>query len=157
MFSHDSACVHYNLRTMKKILQLLLTAMLCLHAPAWSAEGQWRSPETVQGAITTSLEQARALFDEGAVFIDVRNPRLFAKGHIEGAHHLDLKSGFDLEAVSSLASREQPIVIYCSGVVCSRSYRASERAVSWGYQRVHYFREGIAAWREAGYPVSSVP
>lgn len=139
---------------MIRITSILLLTLLCLQAPAWSADREWRSPESVDGAITTSLDQAKVLFDEGAVFIDVRNPRYYSRGHIVGAYHLDLKNGFEQDAVAKLARKDEPIVIYCSGVVCSRSYRASEQAVSWGYSRVHYFREGIAAWRKAGYPVT---
>jgi len=120
---------------------------------ALAADRDWRSPESVEGAITTSLEQAKQLHEDGAVFIDVRNPRLFAKGHIEGAHHLDLKAGFEESAVRALVAEDDAIVIYCSGVKCSRSYRASEKAVTWGYRKVHYFRGGIVEWRKAGYPV----
>jgi rhodanese-related sulfurtransferase len=123
--------------------------------PAISAKEDWRSPESVEGAITTSLSDAKKLYDEGAMFIDVRNPRLFAKNHIPGAHHLDLKNAFEETAVSALAGKDDPIVIYCSGVKCSRSYRASAKAVSWGFMRVHYFREGMVEWRKAGYPMDS--
>ena len=49
--------------------------------------------------------------------------------------------------------KEQPFIIYCSGVMCSRSYRASEKAVEWGYTKVFYFRGGIVEWKKAGYPV----
>lgn len=119
------------------------------------AHAEYRSPEHVEGSITTSVEQAKALYDKGVVFIDVRNPRLYAKGHIAGAHHLDLKNGFTEDAVAALVKREQPVVIYCSGVECSRSYRASARAVAWGFTKIHYFRGGIVAWRDAGYPVEA--
>ena len=114
---------------------------------------EWRSPEHVEGAITTSLQQAKTLFDEGVVFVDVRNVRLYTKKHIPGAYHLDLKNGFEEEALAAIVKRDQPVVIYCSGVKCSRSYKASARAVSWGFSKVHYFRGGIVAWKNAGYPL----
>ncbi len=34
-----------------------------------------------------------------------------------------------------------------------RSSNASEQAVAWNFERVYYFRDGIPAWQEAGYPV----
>ena len=114
---------------------------------------EWRSPEQVEGTITTSLQQAKTLFDEGVVFVDVRNVRLYTKKHIPGAHHLDLKNGFEEDALAAIVKRDQPFVIYCSGVKCSRSYKASARAVSWGFSKVHYFRGGIVAWKNAGYPL----
>jgi rhodanese-related sulfurtransferase len=134
-------------------IRTLLLAVAMVFSVAVKAE--YSSPEHVEGAITTSLAEARALYDKGVVFIDVRNPRLFAKGHVVGAHHLDLKNGFSEEAVAKLVERDEPLVIYCSGVKCSRSYRAAARAVSWGFSQVHYFRGGIVDWRNAGYPVEA--
>jgi rhodanese-related sulfurtransferase len=136
---------------------LLIAAALVLLMPFYPqyAVAQYRSPESVDGAITASAEEAKAPFDQGVVFIDVRNPRLYAKGHIVGAQHLDLKNGFAENAVAALVGRDQPLVIYCSGVNCSRSYRASAQAVSWGFAQVHYFRGGIADWRDAGYPTEA--
>ena len=115
----------------------------------------YRSPETVEGAITTSVEQAKSLFDKGVKFIDVRNPRLYTKKHIPGAHHLDFKEVFTEQALASVADRDEPVVIYCSGVRCSRSSRASAMAASWGFSQVHYFRGGIVDWKNAGYPVEA--
>ena len=140
------------LKTLIKSSVVLLLGIFAIGI-VYAEESEYRSPESVDGAISTSLEQARALYDQGAVFVDVRNPRLYAKKHIPGAFHLDLKYSFDEEKLAAVATKEQPIVIYCSGVKCSRSYRASEKAVSWGYAKVHYFRGGIVDWKEAGYPV----
>jgi rhodanese-related sulfurtransferase len=121
-----------------------------------SAEkSEYRSPDQVEGAISTSAIQAKELYDQGAVFVDVRNPRLYAKKHIPGAFHLDLKYNFDEVKLAAVAKKDRPVVIYCSGVKCSRSYRASEKAVSWGYSKVHYFRGGIVDWKKAGYPVAT--
>ncbi len=121
----------------------------------YAASKDYQSPEQVEGAITTSLLETRKLFDANAVFIDVRNPRLYARGHIPGAFHLDLKNAFDEKAISAIAKKEQDIVIYCSGVKCSRSYHASKKAVLWGYKKTHYFRGGIVEWKKAGYPVKA--
>lgn len=129
-------------------MMLLLTALS-------SAQAEYRSPEAVEGAITISAEQARVMFDQGAAFIDVRNPRLFARKHIPGAHHLDLKHVYSEETLGKVAARDQPIVIYCSGVKCSRSYRAVEQALNWGYQKVYYFRGGIVDWKKAGNPTET--
>ena len=141
-----------NLKTLIKSSVVLLLGILATGA-ANAQKSEYRSPESVAGAINTSVAQARELYDQGAVFVDVRNPRLYAKKHIPGAYHLDLKYDFDEQKLAAIANKDQPIVIYCSGVKCSRSYRASEKAVSWGYAKVHYFRGGIVDWKEAGHPV----
>lgn len=142
-----------------RILRLdgwLVYFVLLFSLPAHAVDPDWRSPVTVEGAISTSPQEAKALYDAGVPFIDVRNARLHSKQHIPGDHHLELKKGFTEEALKAIASHDDPIVIYCSGVKCSRSYRASEKAVTWGYKKVHYFRGGIVDWREAGYPTESL-
>ena len=131
------------------ILVLLLNSSPC------QAEKDYRSPESVDGAVTTSTEQAKTLYDKGVAFIDVRNPRLYSRKHIPGAHHLDFKNVFTEQALSAVVDRKEPLVIYCSGVKCSRSSRASAMAVSWGFSKVHYFRGGIVDWKNAGYPVKT--
>ncbi len=114
---------------------------------------EYHSPRFVTGAITIKLSQAKQFFDDGAVFIDVRNPRFYASGHIPRAHHLDFKYNYDEAKLLAVADKSRPIVIYCSGVKCSRSSRASTKAVSWGYKTVYYFRGGITEWKQAGYPI----
>ena len=126
---------------------------LCLTTSVLAKQTSYRSPEHVDGAVTTSPQQAKQLFDEGVTFVDVRNIRLHTRKHIPGAHHLDLKKDFNEDSLSKLVDKNQPFVIYCSGVKCVRSSRASARAVSWGFTRVHYFRGGIVEWKKAGYPL----
>jgi len=140
---------------MNRLIPLVILVCAAFASPTVAADDKWRSPESVEGANTTGLSQAKQLFDEGAVFIDARNPGLYAKGHIPGAYHLDFKNGFDESALSGLVARDRPVVIYCSGVKCSRSYRASAKAVDWGYSKVHYFRGGIVEWQQSRYPVKT--
>lgn len=142
--------MRYSSTGLKLLVAVALLGLQPLYPKAAMAE--YSSPEHVDGTTTISVQEAKALFDQGVPFVDVRNPRLFAGGHIVGAHHLDLKNGFSEEALAAVAGRDQPLVIYCSGVKCSRSYRASTKAVSWGFKQVRYFRGGIADWRDAGYP-----
>lgn len=140
----------------KSISLTCLFFMLVLTAPqVIAANPNYRSPEEVPGATMVTAEEAKKLYDDGAAMIDVRNPRLYARRHIPGAHHLDLKTAYNEEALAILAGEDDPVVIYCSGVKCSRSSRASAQAVSWGYKQVKYFRGGIVDWRNAGYPVES--
>ena len=121
----------------------------------YAADSDYRSPEHVVGTTTATAAEVKALHDNGAIFIDVRNLRLYDRRRIPGAYHLDLKYAYDEESLAAVANKDEPVIIYCSGVKCSRSYRASEMAVSWGYKKVYYFRGGIVDWREAGYPVES--
>lgn len=139
-----------NICVMTASFMLLFTGQ-ALHA----ADTGYRAPEQVDGARTVQVEEVKQLHDAGAVFVDVRNPRLYARRHIPGAIHLDLKTAYNESALSAVADKQQPLVLYCSGVKCSRSSRASKMAVDWGFSDVLYFRGGIVDWRNAGYPVDS--
>jgi rhodanese-related sulfurtransferase len=130
----------------------LLLFALAVVSPLQAEEGA--SPLSVDGAETIGVEQAHRLFLQGVPFVDVRNPRLYARRHVPGAHHLDLKSDFDKKNLEALVAPADPVVIYCSGVKCSRSATATDFAVDWGFTQVKYFREGIVGWRDAGLPLA---
>jgi rhodanese-related sulfurtransferase len=127
---------------------------LSLTSVGYAEKSEYRSPEHVEGAITISVLDAKKLFDQGVVFIDVRNPRYYAKAHIPNAFHADLKQGFSESILDGIVRKDQKIVFYCSGVKCSRSYRASAKALGWGFSKVYYFRGGIAEWKKEGYEIT---
>jgi rhodanese-related sulfurtransferase len=136
----------------------LPAAVVLLWLFGWQAAGassEWRSPEQVPGTVAVSVEEASALHQQGVPFVDVRSARQYSKRHIAGAAHLDLNNGFTAGALQQVAAKDEPLVIYCNGVMCSRSSRACEQAVGWGFTKVHYFRGGIADWRRADLPVAS--
>ena len=133
-----------------------MLVMLCSNTAVQAEKTDWYAPESVEGTVTIDVYEANELFHAGAVFVDVRNPRLYARKHVPGAHHLDLKDGYSEQALNAIASLDDPVVIYSSGEQCARSYRASEMAVKWGYKKVYYFRGGIIDWRDAGFTMEKV-
>jgi rhodanese-related sulfurtransferase len=131
-----------------------LSLAIGVAAGSAQAEDEGSSPAAVDGAVTVSVDEAARLHADGVVFVDVRNPRLYARRHIPGAVHLDLSGAYNLANLEATVSRDQPFVIYCSGVKCSRSSTAADFAVEWGFTGAHYFREGIVGWRDAGLPTA---
>lgn len=119
--------------------------------PAESESGL--SPREIAGATTVDAEKARELHAEGVPFVDVRTLETYKLGHIPGATLLDLKADFTVQKLTMLIGKDQRVVIYCEGPKCLRSSEACAKAVSWGFEKVHYFRDGFPAWRAAGYPV----
>jgi tetratricopeptide (TPR) repeat protein len=72
----------------------------------------------VKGATTIDVATAKALFDRGVPFVDVRIEPRWAKGHIPGAvnlYHLDFTSIFSKIELSKIVSKDDEVVIYCSG------------------------------------------
>jgi rhodanese-related sulfurtransferase len=49
--------------------------------------------------------EAKKLFDQGVVFIDVRNPRYYEKAHIPGAYHMDFKNDFYESKLDGVAKK----------------------------------------------------
>lgn len=136
----------------------LSAALLLAPTTTLAAEDSgWRSPETVDGTTLITTAEARQEFDKGMKFIDVRSLRQFHKRHIPGAHHLDLKTDFTEDNLEKIIRKDEPAIIYCNGPHCSRSYRASKRAVKWGFTKLYYYREGFRTWRKSGNPIEKVP
>ena len=117
--------------------------------------GSAESPTEVAGATTVDAVAAKALFDRRAPFVDVRTLSHWNRGHIPDAVLLDLKEDFSETNLLAVVSKDREVVIYCEGSKCLRSSKACAEAVSWGFTKVHYLRDGFPGWRAAGYPVEA--
>jgi hypothetical protein len=103
----------------------MVIAFFAMTSAVQARNTDYRSPKHAEGATTVNVDEAKWLFDEGVVFIDVRNSRFFSRRHVPGAIHLDMKNVFSREALAAVARKDQPIVIYSSGIKCGRAHRAS--------------------------------
>jgi len=113
-----------------------------------------QSPLGITGAQTVSVFQAKSLYDQGAVFVDVRSDDEWSIGHIEGAIHLDFQRDFSKLYSADGVTKKTPLVIYCNSSNCLRSAYASAVTVYWGFHQVYYFRSGYFSWMLEDYPVS---
>jgi rhodanese-related sulfurtransferase len=118
-----------------------------------SQAGDKVSPETISGATTVDVVKAKALFDKGVIFLDIRKDKDWAAGRVPDAIHIELKKKLNADSMSKQIKKDQQVVIYCNGPKCMRSSKASAKAVGWGFTKVFYFRDGFPAWKAAGYPV----
>lgn len=103
--------------------------------------------------VVVDAPMARQLYDRGALFIDLRIPAVYARGHIPGAVNLTWGSRFNPARLAEVADKDREIVIYCYGINCDLSGKATDAAASWGYTEVHYFVRGFPAWWAADYPI----
>ncbi len=117
-----------------------------------SGPSEKESPKILPGATTIDAAMAKKLFDRGVQFVDVRGPS-WNLGRIPGATHLFLQKNFSATSLALVAKKDEEIVIYCMGPACLLSSKACGRAISWGYQKIYYFRTGFPAWQAAGYPI----
>jgi len=111
------------------------------------------SPASIDGATTVDTAKAKALFDKGVIFIDVRKDKDWGAGRVPDAVHIELKKVLSEATLSKEVKKDQEAVIYCNGEKCMRSSKASAKAVGWGFTKIYYYRDGFPAWKAAGHPV----
>ena len=136
-----------------KPLLLLLTLLL---ASFQSLADKPVAQATIPGTTLISAEQLVEMIYSfpTLIIVDARRHEEYAKGHIEGAIFM-LDTDMTPALLSSkVRTKETPLVFYCNGERCMRSTNASKKAVSWGYQRIYWFRGGWQEWLAKGLPVS---
>jgi rhodanese-related sulfurtransferase len=137
---------------MKYLISILFLVAAFAVSSAPAAHAAAFSPDTVSGTTTVDAAAAKALFNQGVPFVDVRKDSDWDAGRIPGAEHLELKKVFDEAKLAEIAGKDQEVVIYCNGPKCMRSSEACAKAVSWGFKKVYYFRGGFPEWAAADYP-----
>jgi rhodanese-related sulfurtransferase len=135
---------------MNRTRTLIAASAFALAFPVFAAEV---SPMQVDGAVTVDTAAAKALFDQQAAFVDVRKDSDWDAGRIPGAIHLDIKGKYTADSLGAEVQKSEAVVLYCNGESCLRSSDAAKMAVSWGFSKVHYYRDGFPAWKAAGNPV----
>lgn len=135
---------------------------LFLTAPVFADEAA--PPVTVEGARVITVEEAKAYFDSGkALFVDVRNPLNYGRGHIPSAIAAPFEKGGGDEGQKRVfllklpRDKGAPIVVYSHGNTGWKSYYAASEAIKAGYGNIMWMREGFKAWQLNDFSVSSGP
>jgi rhodanese-related sulfurtransferase len=123
--------------------------------PVVAAFGAGSSSTEIEGAITVDATRAKTLFDRAVPFVDVRENADWNAGHVPGAVHLELFNVFSEATLTEVAGKDEEVVIYCHGPSCGLSASACVSAVSWGFKKVYYFRDGFPGWKAAGYSTAT--
>lgn len=112
-------------------------------------------PANVPTPLPLGLEQAKDLHDrKEATFIDARDGKDYAAGHIKGAFSLPLgefESG--LTRLKGVAKPETTLVVYCNGFDCHDSTDLGNRLIKAGYGNVYVYLGGYPEWKDAGYAI----
>ena len=110
----------------------------------------------IVGATTINPETAKAMHERGVVFIDVSF--IWFKKRIPGAYYLSTWTGeFNEVRLEEMVDKTSEFVVYHGGGGSPRrTFKPIAQAVSWGFERVHYFPKGLDQWEAAGYVVESL-
>jgi rhodanese-related sulfurtransferase len=140
----------------RRALLLLLTILL---APglvlAQSPEYEFPGRAVYSTVKVLELEELHSILGQAHV-VDVRSAYEFQTLHIKGAHHIALNDPSFDEKVRALKARQDwPVVFYCNGKTCYKSYRATDKAMGAGIAQVYSYDAGIFDWSRA-YPDRAV-
>lgn len=90
------------------------------------------------------------------IVVDVRSRYEFETMHIKGALHIILqKETLPAAAIELRAKSAKPIVFYCNGNSCKKSYEAADLAIKAGVTNVHAYDAGLDTWSKQ-FPEQSV-
>lgn len=125
---------------------LVLAGVLLLGSSLALAEEEFplRAKHPAITPITT--EELAAVYDQ-AIIVDSRDSMEFKVIHMKGAHNF-LVAKMQEANLSGLRPKDgtAPLVFYCNGITCEKSYDASEKAVKWGFANVKVYDAGIFTW-----------
>jgi rhodanese-related sulfurtransferase len=137
-------------------LRLVFAAawLLLWLSPLWADKPT--APDALDGVTQVNAEQlielAQTLPD--LLLLDTRRAEEYAKGHIEGAINILDTDLTEADLARLTRNKDHPLLFYCNGPRCLRSSNAAAKALTWGYRRLYWFREGWMSWSEKQYPIS---
>ncbi|MGV6853014.1 MAG: rhodanese-like domain-containing protein [bacterium] len=104
--------------------------------------------ENFQSVEVISTEQLVSQFDRVHI-VDVRSPFEYSIIHIAGAENIPISAVNFLPRMRELAKDGKPLITYCNGHTCYKSYKAAVRAVKGGVKDVKAYDAGIFDWARA--------
>ena len=96
---------------------------------------------------TISTTELNSRFD-AVLVVDVRSKLEYSVIHMKDALHIPVTRR-DFEKKIAALAEQRPIVFYCNGITCSKSYTAADRMLASGYTNVLTYDAGIFAWVKA--------
>lgn len=101
----------------------------------------------------TPLEVAAAQ-QSGAVLLDMRLPRVFAKAHVPGAVNLQFNRADLVDRADMALSREPRYIVHAEPEAIAKV--AVELMRDAGFTVLGYLESGLAGWRAAGLPTGTI-
>ena len=133
---------------------------------AWAARGSGPTPQQIPGVHTITPRQLACMLNtpHQDVLLLAAMPDELAVPRSQNVWWASSGTGVDdarqapfadfmRSATSYGANKDRPIVVYCHHNSCLLSYNVLLRLKAAGYPNLYWMREGVRAWREAGYPM----
>lgn len=135
----------------KNIIFLLcmLTGLLAGNVYGAEANSKFPGRDLYPEAPTMELADVFQQLDK-LVMVDVRSKYEFDTLRIKGAANISITDkAFDDKLRTLRGSTDKPIVFYCNGVTCHKSYQAVRRAIFLKIENTFAYDAGIFSWSKA--------
>jgi len=127
----------------------MLMLALLVTATAATAADEFPGRKLFPDVTPMSLKELNAQFNN-VIVVDARTKYEYDTIHVAGSHNaLVSKSSFEGKIKELRKRSNKPIVFYCNGHTCFKSYKAARRAQSAGIKNVFAFDAGIFDWTRA--------
>jgi len=126
--------------------------------PGISSSESGTPPHADRPWVEIAPEQAKSLFDRGAIFIDARRSAAYREGHVRGARSIPVwESDADARVAAFVGEGHDanaPIVVYCSGGDCEDSHELAQKLWGVTFDNVSVYKEGFPDWQKHGWPIA---
>lgn len=138
-----------------RILKSVLLLCLCVFSStAFSNDEEFPNRELYPEVPYISIDDLYKQKNNSEI-VDVRSAYEYETLRIKGARNIPLNSSDFIERIKTLRSTSnKPIVFYCNGKTCKKSYKATRKALKAQIQDVVAYDAGIFDWAKK-YPSES--
>lgn len=105
--------------------------------------------------ITDSEWVEQIILTQKRIVIDVRTNESYNQGHIPGAINFPLVDfEINFQQMMKTISRDQPLLIYCSGAECTDSHAFADILTNMQFKDIKIFTKGFRGWEKEGRRIS---
>lgn len=149
---------------MKRFFVAVLVLVLAIAFAGVAFAAKPETPKDIEGATVVGDAWVKANYKKMQVF-DVRKKAEYVEAHIPGAVSIPYKeksgkkADFDstkdkIKLDKFPSNKSTPLIVYCNGPKCWKSYKTAVTLVRAGYKYVYQYRNnGFPGWKSKGYPV----
>lgn len=131
-------------------LLVLFSLLTLIILPVWAQSDGFPGRSIYKKVKIYDTSQLNKQFDD-VIVVDVRSNFEFTTLHINNAINIPLNSKKFIEEIKQLKNQGKPIIFYCNGHTCYKSYKAVQKSEKFNITNTFSYDAGIFDWANA-YP-----